>query len=65
MMLTRAQALSLADAEIGCLETHASNLEAISAEGPYSEWAPAIEQLRAAVMRITSDIAAARAAKIQ
>lgn len=64
-MLFRSVALELAGAELGCLERHVSNLDAICAEGPFSEWAPAIEQLRSAVLRVTSDIAAARAAKIQ
>lgn len=64
-MLIPRHALELAEAELGCLHNHISNLEAICAEGPYSEWAPGIEQLRSAIMRITSDIAAARAAKLQ
>lgn len=58
-------ALELAEAELGCLGNHVHNLDTIAADGAYREWAPGIEQLRSAVMRLTSDIAAAKAAKIQ
>jgi len=64
-MLTRAQALSLAADELGCLGTHVSNLDAICADGAFAEWSPAIEQLRSAVMRIASNVAAARETKVQ
>jgi len=64
-MLTRLEALSLADTELGCLSTHVSNLDAICADGAFAEWSPAIEQLRSAVMRIASSVAAAREAKVQ
>jgi hypothetical protein len=64
-VLIRRHAIELAEAELGCLDNHVRNLEAICAEGPYSEWGPGVEQLRSAILRITSDVAAARAAKVQ
>ena len=65
MPLTRAQAVDLAEAELACLSNHVANLDAICADGVLSQCCTGVEQLRAAVWRISSDIAAARAAKIQ
>lgn len=65
MTLSRLQAIDLANAELGCLANHVANLEAICADGALASCAPGVEQLRSALARISSDIAAMRAAKIQ
>lgn len=61
----RAVSIALATAEMACLAEHVAALTSICHEGAMPEWAPGVEQLRLAIDRVMTDIAATRAARLQ
>lgn len=64
-MLTRCVSVGLAEEDLSCLKQHVFSLIDLSERGALPEWAEGIDQLRLAIERVSSDVAASKAARIQ
>lgn len=65
MNLTRRIAVDAADDELMSMTNHLLNLDGLCITMGLSEWRGGIEQVRAALYRLASDIEATRTARIQ
>lgn len=64
MSITRQIAVSMADDELFSMTGHLLNIDAVCESG-FAEWRASIDQVRAALLRLSSDIEATRKARIQ
>jgi hypothetical protein len=63
--LTRQIAVGTAEDELFNMTGHLLNLDALCSTCGYAEWRGGIEQVRAALLRLASDIEATKIARVQ